>query len=152
MSAGVGSTDQVSMMSEPEERWGDPEGLTGEEFEDDQYREVFDQIESLLQDATGEVTFQGSEMDAEKALEKYREELEPGEDEFLKGSLSSYETVDGKLRTLEVEKGEIEGYRIVSQGYSHRPVVTTDHPPGEGEKLGSIIEGDSEQYLITWEE
>ncbi len=152
MSAGAGSTDQVHTLGEPEETWGDLEGVKGPVVGDEQYDEVFDQIEGLLQDATGEVTFQGAEMDPEEALQKYREELEPGEDEFLKGSLSSYETGDGKFRALELEKGDIEAYRVVSQGYSHRPVVTTDHPPEEGEKLGSIIEGDSEEYLITWEE
>lgn len=152
MSAGARSVDDELLQEGAVQEWGDFTGRSGTEADGNWYDSVFDEIEGVLSEGPEYMRFENVELPKEQVLEKYREELEPGEDEFLRGELESYETDEGQFKILNLEKGDIEGYRVATEARSHRPVVTTDEFPGEGERLASIREGSSDNYQIMWEE
>jgi len=152
MSAGARSNGDELFDQSTLREWGDFTGRSGTEAEGNWYGEVFEDVKEVLREGPEYLRFENVELPKDQILEKAEEELEPGEDEYLKASLESYDTGEGEFKIMNLEKGEIEGYRVATEAKSHRPVVTTDELPGEGEKLASIREGPSDSYQITWEE
>lgn len=145
-----GGADDV--LEPNKKKWGDLEGKSGEEVDDNAYEQAFREVRDELSEGSEYMMFENQELPKEQVLEKYTEELEPGEDEYLKAELEEYQTEDGEFKIMTVEKGEIEGLRIASKTRSHRPVVTTDQLPEEGQVLTSVQEGPSDRYRIMWEE
>lgn len=152
MSAGARSNADELFKEDAVQEWGDFTGRSGTEAEGNWYDAVFEDVKEVLKEGPEYLRFENMELPKDQILEKAEEELEPGEDEYLKASLESYETEEGEFKIMNLEKGEIEGYRVATEGRSHRPVVTTDEFPGEGERLASIREGPSDNYQIMWEE
>lgn len=89
--------------------------------------------------------------EAGDAVEEYAELLRPDDGEFIEASLERYDQGGSTVNLLEIERGEVDRYRVVSEGRSHRPAVWTDEEPEDSQEVIDIERGDSSTYHIRWE-